>query len=367
MRTVLHTMVLTLVLGAAGCSGSPIAPLPPLAELPPDLAAITFSATGTPSAPYTMLELRRTGGFSGFVAVDAAGRPVWFFRTLGTSSSFTRRRNGDFVFLDGDRGLVEVNRAGAVVRELAQQPIPGRHVHHDVAVTPRNTVLFLADDWQQWDGAPLKGDALWEWDPEAGTTTRRWSTFDQLDPRLDWGARSYRQDWLHANSVSYGPRGNVVVSFHFLNQVISLSPDLARIEWRLGGVRATVAVDEAFSGQHTAQEVRSGRVLLFDNGYERTDTRFSRALELELHGGVATRVWSWRPPHDNWARIISSARRLPNGNTLIGFGTTPNTPAEGATGPVEVYEVTAAGAVVWHLVVGGAISSMYRATPLFDL
>lgn len=365
MYRALRATVVILSLGAAACSDATLAPAP-ISELPADLAAITFTAQGTPTAPYTMLELRRTGGFSGFVAVDGAGRPVWFFRTQGTASSFTRRANGNFVFLDGSRGLVEVTRDGRVVHELAQEASPGRRIHHDVAATPRNTLLFLAEDWQTWGGSPLEGESLWDWDPEAGTVTKRWSSFDHLDPQHDWGARSYREDWLHANALSFGPRGNVLVSFHYLDQVISLSPDLKRIEWRMGGVGADHPVDDPFSGQHAAKEVSPNRVLLFDNGYDRLDNRYSRAMELELRSGSAVKVWEWRPPHDNWARIISSARRLPNGNTVVGFGTTLNTPAAGATGPIEVYEVTPGGAVVWHLLVGGAVSSMYRATPLLS-
>ena len=205
------------------------------------------------------------------------------------------------MFLDVGRGLVEVSRAGKVVRELAQQARPGRRIHHDVTVTPRNTLLFIAEDWQPWDGGLLNGEALWEWDPEAGTTIKRWSSFAQLDPRTDWGERSYREDWLHANSLSYGPRGNVLVSFHSLNQVISLSPDLQRVEWRLGGVRGDVSVDDPFSGQHTAQEVAPGRVLLFDNGYERLDSRYSRAAEYESRAarrrrsGSGGRRWTTGP------------------------------------------------------------------------
>lgn len=364
MRGYLRAAVLAALLGTAACSDDPFVPLDPLTDLPPDLAAITFTAEGRPTAPYTMLEVRNPAGFSGFVAVDGAGRPVWYFRTRGTSSGFTRRANGNFVFLDGDRGLVEVDRLGNVVRELAQQARPGRRFHHDVTTTPHNTILFLAEDWQQWNGALLNGEALWEWDPEAGTTTKRWSSFTHLDPAVDWGPRSIRDDWVHANSVSYGPGGNVLMSLHFLNQVISISPDFQRIQWRMGGIGATVPVDEPFSGQHTAKEIRTGRVLLFDNGYERTTTRYSRAVEFEIRNGTATRKWEWRPERDNWARIISSARRLPNGNTMVGFGTSQNYFGTGATGPIEVYEVTSSGRVVWHLTVGSAVSAMYRATPL---
>lgn len=353
----------TLVAAAAsGCSDDPFAPQP-LEDLPADLAAITFTAEGRPSTPYVMLELRHTGGFSGFVAVDADARPVWYFRTQGTSSGFTRRANGNFVFLDVGRGLVEVSRSGSVVRELPQQERPGRRMHHDVTVTPRNTVLFLAEDWQPWEGALLAGEALWEWDPEAGTTTKRWSSFAHLDPASDWGARSVRHDWLHANSIRYGPRGNVLISFHFLNQVISISPTFDRIEWRMGGIGADVPVDDPFSGQHTAQELRPNRVLLFDNGYERLAERYSRAAEYELRDGRAAKVWEWRPPRDNWARIISGVRRLPNENSIATFGTSPGM-GGGATGPIEVYEVTPGGDIVWHLVVSGDVTSLYRATPL---
>ena len=367
MRRSLYVAAIA-ALSTLGCSDATTAvdPYPPLTDLPPDLAAMTFTAEGKPSSPYVMLEVRSTPGFSGFVIVNGAGEPVWFFRTQGTSSSFSRRANGNFVFLDGDRGLFEVTPAGEVVHQLAQQTAPGRRIHHDQAVTSRNTILFIAEDWQTLNGTTLEGEALWEWDPEAGTTTKRWSSFTHLDTVKDWAPRSIASDWLHANSVSFGPDGNVLISFHFLNQVISLSPDFASVQWRLGGLRATVPVDDPFTGQHTAQHTRADRVLLFDNGYERTTNPYARAGEYEIRGSSAVKIWEWRPPNNNWARIISGVRRLPNGNSMIAFGTSRNY-VEGATGPVEAYEVTAAGNVVWHLTVGGAISAMYRATPIDDL
>lgn len=355
-----------VILATLSCSDSSFTPLEPLTSLPADLAAVTFTATGQPTTPYVMLELRNPTGYSGFVAVNGSGQPVWMFRTQGTASGSTRRANGDFVFLDGDRGLVEVSPAGKVVAELAQQAAPGRRIHHDVTATPNNTLLFLGEDWQQWNGALLKGEALWEWNPETGTTVKRWSSFTHLDPNIDWGARSIRDDWLHANAVSYGPRGNVLVSFHFLDQVISLSPGFSKIQWRLGGVRNTIPLADPFSGQHNAQEIKTDRILLFDNGYDRTDNPYSRAVEYSLSGSTATKVWQWRPPVDNWARIISGVRRLPNGNSLITFGDSKEF-IHGATGSLEVYEVTAGGSIVWHLVIGGAMQSMYRATPIDKL
>ena len=359
------TAVLAGALAAvlAGCDGGTPFELPPLADLPADLAAVTFTAAGQPSVPHVMLELRHPDGFSGFVAVNGAGAPVWFFRTRGSPFSFTRRGNGNFVLLDSDRGLVEVTPAGAVVRELAQQERPGRRMHHDVVAADDNTVLFIAEEWQQHEGELINGEAIWEWEPESGGVVKRWSAFDHLDPVLDTGARSRSDDWLHANSIALGSRGNVLLSLHFLDQVVSIAPAFSGIESRIGGVRATIPVEDAFSGQHTAHETDDSRLLLFDNGFDRVEERYSRAVEYDVSGSTARTVWEWRPARDNWARVISSARRLPGGSTLVGFGTPRDRPV-GSTGPIEVYEVGAGGDVTWHLEISGAVSSMYRATPV---
>ncbi|MGH7468958.1 MAG: hypothetical protein ACRENP_13470 [Longimicrobiales bacterium] len=90
----------------------------------------------------------------------------------------------------------------------------------------------------------------------------------------------------------------------------------------------------------------------------------SRAAEYEIAPQLARKVWEWRPAPDDWACLMSSTRRLPNGNTMIGFGRA-RSEQEGSTGPVQVYEVTRSGAVVWHLRVGAAVNSMYRATLVF--
>jgi len=349
----------------AGCD-SPTEPiLPPLDDLPADLATLELVAEGRPTAPYVILEVRDDEGFGGFVAVNADGRPVWFFRTESSPFSFTRRANGNFVLLDSDRGLVEVSPDGEVVRTLAQEDRPGRRIHHDILATERNTVLFLAEEWRAHGDTVLNGEAIWEWTPESGEVMKRWSAFDHLDPDTDHGGRSTADDWLHANSLSRGPRGNIVVSLHFLNQVISITPDFQGIEWRVGGTNATTPIDDPFTGQHTAVEIATDRLLVFDNGFERSDERYSRAAEYQIEADGARLVWEWRPERDNWARVISSARRLPNGNTLVAFGVPKDLPP-GSTGPIEVYEVTRDGNVVWHLAVDDRVDSMYRATPIFD-
>ena len=63
----------------------------------------------------------------------------------------------------------------------------------------------------------------------------------------------------------------------------------------------------------------------------------------------------------NFASAVSSARRMLNGNTLVGFGMGAG--VAGSTGPTEVFEVTSSGDVEWHLVVSN-VWVMFRAEPL---
>ena len=351
---------------AAACSDSLLAPdRRPLLDLPPDLEQVTFVTEGRPSSPYVLLEIRHQDGFRGFVAIDGVGRPVWYFRTVGSPSGATRRANGNFVLLDNERGLVEVTVDGDVASELPQEARPGRFVHHDVSATPDDKVVFIAEDARPSPDTLVTGDAVWEWTPETGEAVMLWSTHDHFDPEVDRGERSQTSDWVHANSVSVGASGAIILSMHFLDQVVAIEPDHATLRWRLGGVGATVRVEDPFSGQHTAAELEPNRVLVFDNGFSREQERYSRAAEYVIEGSVARLDWEWRPERDNWARVISSARRLPNGNTMVGFGL-PQSAQLGSTGPIEAYEVTRDGQVVWHLAVDGLVSSMYRATPLFE-
>ncbi len=333
--------------------------------LPDDLEAVRLTSTGASTAQLVMLELR-IPTFQGFVAVDAIGRVVWYHRTGGSSWGWTRRANGNFVFLDTRDGLTEVTPTGDVVANLTRAG--GEVIHHDVIATPDNTLYFMtrhsqvADDGKTW-----VGERIWEWNPDSGDLEIRWNAFDFFSPVTDAGPLSKLSDWLHANSLNIGASGNVLVSSPFLNQVIALTPDFSTIAWRLGGPNATFVPDSlaTFAFQHSASEVAPGRVLLFDNrGGPTTAAPYSRALELSLGRGIAQAGWSFRAPNDNYAAIISSARRMANGHTMVAFGPGPG--LRGSIGPIEVYEVMRDGTIQWHLVVTGP-NHMYRATPFDDI
>lgn len=339
-------------------------------DLPDDVRAIGFAPSGVASAPLHFLSMRST--FTGGLIVDAQGRVVWYGRTPIAPLGAARRANGHWVLLFGGgaaAGLIEFSALGEVVHRLDASALPaGQRIHHGVTATPQDTLLFLTFDPRVVDGQVRNGEALWEWNPATGALAKRWSAFDFLDPRRESGPRSVPDDWLHANSVSIGPRSNIVLSLHFLDQVISLTSDFGAIEWRLGGARSRFAVDpsQATSGQHSAFEVATNRILLFDNGVARADgATFSRAIEFALDpssGSVAT-VWEYRAAPTIWAPIFGSVRRLPNGNSVVAFGAPPG--SFGATGPVVLHEVSPSGQRLWSLLLslspGGGI---FQADPI---
>lgn len=67
----------------------------------------------------------------------------------------------------------------------------------------------------------------------------------------------------------------------------------ARLEWRPGGINATIAIPdhERFSGQHRAAEEES----------------FSRAVEFDVTGDEARKVWEFRPEPANWSRAVAAS------------------------------------------------------------
>ena len=210
-------------------------------DLPADLAAVTFRATGDPTEPLTLLEFFRLQGsaaYAGVAIVDRAGRVVWYFPATRAITGSTRRANGNFVFLDVTRGLLEVTSSGDVVAVLAQDD--DRTLHHEVIAVPGDVLYALRLDRKTVLDTVVAGEAIWEWNPATGTEVRRWSSFDVLDPVADRGSTYSPGDWLHANSLSVGPRGNVVVSLHHLDQIISIAPGFGALEWRLAGTNATI-------------------------------------------------------------------------------------------------------------------------------
>ncbi len=340
--------------------------------LPQALAAIQAGlvASGTPTLPVALVEVVAATGFGGLLMVEQGEIAGWLPMT-GSLFGATRRANGEFVLNDAALGLVSYRIDGSIAHQLPQATAATAYgrIHHDVIAMPNDHLLFIANETRLIGADSVVGEALWEWTPETGAVAKRWSAFDFLDWNTLRGSRSVPGNWLHGNGISYGPRGNVLMSLRNADHIISIAPDFGSVEWRLGGPTGTLAVadsDRAL-GQHYVSEPTLNRVLVYDNGWERPGGAYTRAIEyaIDVPAGTATRAWQYRHSPDIYASLVGSARRHANGNTTVLFGMLAG--QNSSTGPITVVEVDPAGGVVWRLNVGPELTRLYRVTPVASL
>jgi hypothetical protein len=339
------------------------------APLTPALASVTLADSGLGSRPLALVDVAGASGFGGLLMIED-GEIVGHLPLAGSLFGSARRANGEIVLLDGVLGLTSFRIDGTLVDQLAQADAttPYRRIHHDVVATPANTLLFIADDTATITDTLVTGEAIWEWDPATGEVEKKFSAFDHLDWKTLRGPRSTTGNWLHGNGISFGPRGNVVMSLRNADYVISIAPDFGSVEWTLGGPAGTlgIAPEDRFYGQHFVSEPVEGRVLVFDNGVERAPP-YTRVVEYEVDtdADTVTKAWEYRHVPDIYAALVGSARRLDGGTTVALFGMLAG--HNGSSGPITAVEVTVLGTVLWRLSFGGNITRIYRVNTVTSL
>ena len=124
-----------------------------------------------------------------------------------------------------------------------------------------------------------------------------------------------------------------------LSSIVKINRETGDVMWILGGKQNgfTFINEHAanaptyFSYQHNVSVLPNGNITLFDNGNQRTPS-YSRGVEykLDMQNMTATLVWEYRHTPDISTNAMGSVERLPNGNTIIGWGQLP----AGSTDPV---------------------------------
>ncbi len=158
-------------------------------------------------------------------------------------------------------------------------------------------------------------------------------------------------DPFHINAFSEDSDGNLIISARHLDEVTKIDRHSGAIIWRLGGTKCrnnqfTFTNDShqnftGFSHPHNAHVLPNGHLLLFDNGNFKP-TEYSRAVEYDLNiaNKTASKVWEYRKSPDIFVEAMGSVQRLPNGNTLIGWGGDSHFSAtEVTSGGTKVFEM----------------------------
>lgn len=283
-----------------------------------------------------------------------------------------------------NRTIGELDWDGRTIWEWGENaPGGAARQHHDWHRRANGNTLVLANSMHPIDGFSLpkilddviyevsaKGKIVWQWAAsdhlaEIGFTPDQLALLQKVDT----------PDYLHVNNMTpLGPNRwfdsgdkrfdpeNILIDSRNANFIAIIEKKTGKIVWTLGpnfpkGSKVAdlpMPVDQ-ISGQHDAHLIEpglpgAGNLIVFDNqgegGYPPVPLGVnsgSRVLEIDPEKKEI--VWQYTaessgsPGWTFYSSFISSARRLPNGNTLID---------EGMNG--RIFQVTPKGLIVWEYV-----------------
>jgi len=157
---------------------------------------------------------------------------------------------------------------------------------------------------------------------------RSWDHFKITDATYDIDLTDSLIDYVHGNAIEVDYDGNLLISSRHMDEVTKINRQTGDIIWRLGGEHCennqfTFINDPiGFSHQHDIRRLNNGNITVFDNGNLHSP-QFSRVVEYQIDevNKLAFLVWEYSNDPVSFSVAMGDARRLPNHNTFIGWGT----------------------------------------------
>ncbi len=243
---------------------------------------------------------------------------------------------------------VALTVSGQMSTYAADSSLLWRHVdpwqHHDARRLKDGVVYSAFADWgpdskakipggvqgSETDGGPFgevirhvneNGETIWEW------------SFHSLGFETHpLHHNSNRWSYGHTNTVCPVENGCYLVSSKNLNLLFIVDPKSNQVTWEYQ--------NDALGGQHDAQMLENGNILVFANGLYGSDLSHSEIWEIDRQSCDV--VWRYAAKDDFtsfYSPHMGGAQRLPSGNTLI---------CEGSKGCL--FEVTPDGDIVREFV-----------------
>ncbi len=218
-------------------------------------------------------------------------------------------------------------------------------VHHDFERLPNgNTLVLLFERVSEELTSKIKGGMDSPENPERmfcdlvkeitpnGSVVYEWHAAEHLSLDEDIICPlEDRVEWTHGNSLKVTPEGDLLVSYRRISVVGVVDRTTGDFRWKWGPGQ--------ISHPHHPTYLNNGNILIFDNGFHRPLSTFSRVIEVNPATNEIVWEYAGEPPISFYSQATSSADRLPNGNTLICEGT-----------PGRIFEVTANKDIVWEYI-----------------
>jgi hypothetical protein len=341
-----------LLAGFAAASDDPVlrASVPAITEkqggqvlagaLPSDLALPTVLVSNNPSPGHIYQSQYSLGGTLTpyLLTIDNAAAPIYYRPATTQILDFRMQPNGMRTYFDYNGSVFYVINAANEIVDSIRCSNGYLTDGHELLLLPNGHWLLLGFDPQPVDmstivaggktTATVLGAVIQELDAEKNVVFE-WRSFDFI-PITDATHEVLTAaaiDYVHPNGLEVDTDGNILLSSRHLDEITKISRSTGEIIWRLGGKnnQFTFVNDTiGFSHQHSIRRIANGNVILFDNGNFHT-VKNSRAIEYRLdeQNKTATLVWQYRHTPNLYSSAMGSVQRLPNGNTLIGWGSLP--------------------------------------------
>ncbi|MGB3074017.1 MAG: arylsulfotransferase family protein, partial [Chitinophagales bacterium] len=212
---------------------------------------------------------------------------------------------------------------------------------HDFQIFPDGHSLIIAFDDQTinmtaYGGSPVadvKGLIVQELDAnkEVIFQWRSWDHFLFTDANQYTPLTNSQVDYVHGNTVERDFDGNILISCRNMDELTKINRETGDIIWRMGGENNQFTfvndnIPEHFHQQHDVRRIANGHITILNNGnYLPIQISSAKEYQLDEVNKVATLVWFYEHPDVNgnkvFARASGNAQRLPNGNTMISWGT----------------------------------------------
>jgi len=256
------------------------------------------------------------------------------FKKNNTKLSFYHKPNtslNEALWIIADGTMTEVDTV---------QCTSGMTDYHDMIITDNNTYILQSYDSEVMDLSSVGGNEF-----EVINSILRIQEFSQNHNLIfDWYAADHlnifdyvntllieqsiggQTSWMHGNSIDVDYDNNLILSNRTSSEIIKIDRITGEIIWIIGGpLNEFQIINDPLNGvkmQHDVSRLENGNILVFDNGDLQTYPE-SRVVEYEIDeiNKTATLVWEFQNPDGYLSRAMGSAQRLPNGNTLINWGT----------------------------------------------
>lgn len=311
--------------------------------LPDNYPVYNISVSNSPDEGYLFLTSCPTGKlFPGYMMIlDNYGTPVYYRYMTKRAGDLMLQRNGLLSF----KNVVVGRNLKHYIMDSSFVVIDSVWMNdyildgHDFTVLESGNFLMFGKNARNLDmtayggveEATVIGCIIRELDRDRNTVFE-WNTWDHFEITDSYNDLTKSSvDLIHPNSLDADQDGNILLISRGLNEVTKINRENGDIIWRLGGKNNQFAFmdsSQMFSMPHDFRPLENGHYTIFDNGNNRT-LPYSRAVEYVIGEEKMTieMVWEYDADMKVFGPTNGSTRRLPSGNTIIGYGGKSSSPA----------------------------------------